>query len=220
MKRYLVLLAGVGALGVAGFLWKGGAVSVTPKPAIPQGTVDADSTPSDGAGALDQSHPSVLALRQELAVLREELAELRKRPEPRGVASAVSVTGDTPNQPPPLDPREMERQQEEWHGHMAEVEAAFHGEDRDPRWAADTKFAVDTAFRVDPSFAAKLRTVDCRSRTCRLELSDDGPEPMGDKLIPILAQLGSTLPKVKSDQIVAANGSKTLVLFMSRRPEG
>ncbi len=221
MKYLLVSLTAAGLLTLGGFAWLGGWAAQ--KPSAPS-TSGASSVSSDFNSADEGDfRRTALELMQQVAILRAEVAELRKdRHSPlANVGSGAPVQDSDSRKDVPLDAKEIERQKDEWHGVMSEVEASFHDEARDPSWSAEVTTTVHRAFQADQSMSAQLRNLDCRSRTCRLELSDDEPsEPISDKLVPVLAQLASALPKMKSEQLVEANGKKTMVLYMSRRPEG
>ncbi len=220
MKRYFISSIAIAILALGGYGWFGGWIRPPDKPiSAASSSVHLVSNDSGSAQGPD-SREATLVLMQQVAMLRAEIAELRKKQSVAGTAGLASDENPVERREAPLDAKEMERQKEEWHAHIADVEAAFHEEARDPNWAAAVGSSVRQAFRSDEAVAAKLRNVDCRSRTCRLELSDNGPEPVSDMLMPVLAQLTGSLPKVKSDQIVDANGQKTVVLYMSRRSEG
>jgi len=61
--------------------------------------------------------------------------------------------------------------------------------------------------------------VECRSRTCRLELADDGSGKLG-KILPVFAQqVGRELPSIAYDRIVDASGTATMVLYMARQDD-
>jgi len=215
MKRYLSYAAAV-VLAVAGYVWFAGArPSVSPPKVADQsarGSSDAVQESSNNA-ALNE------ALLRQLAALRAEVDELRKNKAPT-TADLAPAMADPERKAAPVDEKELERQREEWHGRIAEVEAAFQEEARDPSWSSQVRQSVQQVFKEDRTLSERLQKVECRSRTCRLELSDDGPEPVSEIMMPALLQLSGSLPKVQSDQITDAAGRKTVVLYMKRRAEG
>jgi hypothetical protein len=101
---------------------------------------------------------------------------------------------------------------------MAGVDAAFRAESTDP-WSSTASSIVRTALAVDGDLRPLARNVECRSRTCRVEIADDSPGKLG-VLLPMFAQrVGEQLPSVLVDRIASPTGAATIVLYLSRNSE-
>jgi len=149
----------------------------------------------------------VNSVESELAALRARLAGLEAAPAPQPSA--------TPPSPAPIDAAQLGRQREEWHAHMADVDAEYQLEGRDPAWAREAQATISHALDGLPALASGLRSLDCRSETCRLEVVDDH-HPDFDKQLPLL-QLGVTgLPAAKYDRVPQPDGKVRTVVFLSR----
>ena len=119
-----------------------------------------------------------------------------------------------PAEPPSPELRaEQERKRREY---VAGVEAAFHQENRDPRWAAATSAVVQTALDAESELRPLARAVECRAQTCRVEIVDDGSGKLG-KVLPMFAQqVGPALPSMIADRAEDASGAAIMVLYLSR----
>ena len=60
------------------------------------------------------------------------------------------------------------------------------------------------------------RSVECRSRTCRVEVTDDGSARMHRTLLKFAQRVGHELPDVTFGQVDNPGGAPTIVLYMSR----
>lgn len=150
------------------------------------------------------------SVESELAAMRARLTGLEAAPAPQ-----PSVT---PPSPAPIDAQELARQREEWHAHMAEVDAEYQLESRDPAWAREAQATITHALDGLPALAGGLRSLDCRSETCRLEVVNDH-QPEFDKQLPLL-QLGVTgLPAAKYDRVAEPNGKVRTVVYFSRHAD-
>lgn len=217
MKRYFVSLMFTFILGAAGYALFDGWAS----PKTHTATVhSAQSRPVGDASGEDNARLTreLAAVIEQVGVLKGELAMMR-RGDSDNRATVGTPVERADQQTLPLDPAEMARQEQEWHSTIAEVEASFRNEVREPNWAAAVTSTVQQAFRADEKVAPRIRAIECRSHTCRIELADDGSEPTSDSLLPILAKLAGELPKAKSDRIDESDGRKTMLLFMSRDSE-
>ena len=161
----------------------------------------------------------------ELAELRQQLARLEARLRTREQGTAA------PGLPPPApeapaaagDPRtdpetraEAQRRQREY---VAGVDAEFRNEATDPRWSSATSSVIQAAIADDHDLRALVRGVECRSRTCRVEIADDG-SGTSSKSVPMLAhQVGRDLPSVVFDRVENDRGGATVVLYLSRPDE-
>jgi hypothetical protein len=158
----------------------------------------------------------VAQLRHELAGLQAQVwAQERRSPDPaRTKAADLPVPGD-----PRSDPEARAEQQRAHREYMAGIDDAFRREVVDPTWSPATSTVVQEALAGDTDLRSLARSAECRSRTCRVEIADDGSGKLG-KLVPALAlRLGQVLPSVAGDRVVDAGGAATVILYMSRRDD-
>jgi hypothetical protein len=154
-------------------------------------------------------------LRSELALMQGQLAGLRelvgeqKAPEPSTPAAEHQE----------FDPAAVQARREEsarrWKEHMAEVAMAFEQETPDRSFAATSQAAVDLALQNNPAIQASAGKLDCRSRTCRIEIRDDGSGHLGKQLPLFLQAVGQTLPRAQADHVAGENGQKTMLLYLT-----
>lgn len=206
-SRFLVISCVV-AIALGGALYR--AVRTSAEPA---------AAPAPLAGGA--ARPASTAESPELAELRQQVFELRHQVhahEQRLAADGFDKpTGPVRAEPP--GPEERAEQERKRHEYVAGVEAAFRKEARDPQWSNDTSAAIQAALAANRELQALAGSVDCRSRTCRVEITDDGSVAPG-KQIPMLAQqVGQGLPNMTADRVVDGSGRATMVLYFSRRVE-
>lgn len=165
------------------------------------------------AGAPDTgaAEPGRASTRSE-AGLREEIARLRRRNQRPRRGDGVEVTPElaAPSSAAPAAPPVAPA----YRAYLAGLDAALRRESVDPEWAPSASAAIHDAIAADAELASLARDVECRSRTCRVELADD-TVALGTSLPRFLQQLGAALPGVAADH-VDDHGEATLVLFLSR----
>jgi hypothetical protein len=149
-------------------------------------------------------------LNAQVSALREQMAENQASP------SADAGAVDPEPGPARRDPAERAQQETEWHAHMMEVDSDFQSEAMDPRWASSTASAVQRTVNASDAMRGNMRSVECRSQTCRVELDDDGSGAMSKELPIFVQQFAETLPSVQADRIDDGSGRTTMVLYMAR----
>lgn len=157
----------------------------------------------------------VTALRSELALMKAQVVSLhgamaeRTSPQP----PAPTTRAEAPD-PATLQERRLEGARR-WQEHMAEVAATFEDEALDRNFAATAQASVERALESQPALKSAAGKVDCRSRTCRLEVRKDGAG-LVDKQLPLfLRAVGGVLPRAQADHIEGENGQKTMVLYLA-----
>ena len=158
------------------------------------------------------------ALRQEVLLLRREVSAVQRQLQAQTRAATVMAPESeaAPAQEPPTTPAaraEAERQHRE---QMALVEATFQREPADARWASEAVVAVQTALANDDVAQNLLMDLECRSHTCRLALAEDDTGEMAKFMPLFLQQLAQTLPSVTANHVDTGDGSKMMILYMSR----
>ncbi|HEX7836019.1 MAG TPA: hypothetical protein VF469_01085 [Kofleriaceae bacterium] len=177
---------------------------------------EAASRPTTGsAGA---SRPEDDATPSQVAELRRELGELRRQVWAQGQrAGGEPSRGEAARaRDPRTDPEaraEYERARREA---IAGVEAGFRGEATDPRWSPAASTAVQAVLAADDKLRSLAREVECRSRTCRVEIADDGTGEL-DKVLPeFTVRVGQDLSSAVYDRAQGADGVPRRILYLSR----
>jgi hypothetical protein len=153
----------------------------------------------------------VTSVESELAAMRARLAGLEAAPAPNPSAAAESP-------PPIVDARELARQKEEWHAHMTDVEAEYQIEGRDPAWAREAQATIQRVLDGLPALSRGMRSLECRSETCRLEVVNDR-QPDFDKQLPLLHHGMSALPSAEYDQVSEPDGKIRTIVYFSRHAD-
>jgi len=158
-------------------------------------------------------------LRTRIDFLESQLAALRARLE--GVEAAPAPAQATPEAPapeapPPVSPEELARQKAAWHEHMLEVQAGYESEARDPNWAREAQASITRALEKLPALSKGLRSLDCRSETCRLEVASEH-QPEFEKQLPLLPLGLRGLPSAQFDQQAEPDGKMRTVVYFSRQ---
>ena len=112
-------------------------------------------------------------------------------------------------------PTEAE-QNEMWEEYVSYAEAGFNDEPTDARWAADTGAMIQRQLASQPALRSATKAIECRSRTCRMELRDDGSPAFGQQLPELVHELGPQISSVVIDVVKDAQGKRTQVLYMTR----
>jgi hypothetical protein len=145
----------------------------------------------------------IAQLRQEVAGLRREVAELRMiiarapaAPQPVG-ALAPLPAGDAAG--------------------LAPAETMFRSEQLDQAWSGQAAAAVRVALaRASAGLDAQVRRLECRTRTCRVELNPASADQLDSVMPAILANLGASLPNVTATQVGSDDASEATVLYLTR----
>jgi hypothetical protein len=211
----LILSSGVVLVGIGygvSYRFHAGAIPSTKRAhAVVSATEEIRSEP---CGEVSQTE--FAALRREVAILKTAMTELRSRePERANVDNAEPVAARLPREPAAVQERELERRAQ-----MAEIEARFNDEPRDPKWSSVALSALREAFQGDETIRAAMGEIDCRARSCRVELSDDGSGTLSTNLPAVLHQVSGVLPTMQSDHTLDAAGHAKMVLYMARHEEG
>jgi hypothetical protein len=158
--------------------------------------------------------PAELAeLRREVAHLRVEMWNQRDRPPLPGRDHAPQDPATAKDRR--ADPEARAESERRYQAYVAGLETAFRSEPTDPRWSAATSSVVHRALAEDAALRSRAREVECRSRTCRVELADAGSGDLS-KVIPMFTQrVGQALPTATTNRI-EDRGETRLVLYLTR----
>ena len=209
----LLLLAGCGGQpdGAPAPTEQRAQVSGAPAPSVPGAAIaPAPMHVASGAAAPDGETTS---LKQQVALLRREVAEIRQQMVRMPGAALSAEAGPNPRTDPTarLEAEHVEQQR------IASTEAAFRGEKEDSRWSQGTVASVRAALgEAEESLRNQVRSVECRSQSCRVVIGGDTSGPAGQGLSSVMMQLAATLPNVTAGQIDQGDGRQATVLYLSR----
>jgi hypothetical protein len=187
-------------------------------------TSTAFTSPGVVAGA---TQAEVEQLRRQLAALQVQLAAVSASAATRS-ATPVSRVAASPNAAVdgPSESAEVRRAAERAEGerllaeHIAGIAAAFDREVRDVRWSNATSSLLQAALTSAEPRALAPRSIDCRNRTCRVEL-EDTPAGAVSEALPLLGlRLAEVLPNIIVDRGSREAGRGTLVLYLSAPAQG
>jgi hypothetical protein len=163
------------------------------------------ATPANSADA-------IVVLRQEVELLRGEVRELRAQVSRMpGAAQAAAAPPD-----PRTDPAARQEAQQAERQRIASAESTFQAERRDARWSQEQTAAIRSSLaQAGDGLGAQVRSIDCRSQSCRVEISAAGPA-LGQDLPLLLSPLGASLPHMTAGQVDQGDGTQATVLYLSR----
>jgi hypothetical protein len=192
-----VLAAGVGTLAYRSLVGPRGRIAIGAADAVP---------------APDRAE--VASLRREVALLRAQVAL-----GPHLAAGPPAVASDAPpaGRRPARDPEALAEGVRRRRALIEGLASAFLGEATDPSWSVATTASVRAALAAE-EVGLTARGVDCRSRTCRVEIPDDGSGRVAEALPLFANELAATLPNMVAHQVVDASGTATTFLYLTRTP--
>lgn len=187
-------------------------------PAGVSARAEKSSSSAARAGEAPDNSQDIERLRAQLASVQGQLSTLRLQ----AAEQKASVSREDAPEPEPVedtDPATLQAKREEdvkrWKDHMAEVAMAFEEETLDRAFAAPAQRAVEQAFQSIPVLQAVAGHIECRSRTCRVEVRD-AKNPEVSKALPIFLQkVGGTLPNMQADHFEDESGRSTAVLYFT-----
>ena len=202
-----VLMAMGAAVGVHQFV-RGSANSASSSV-----TVTAPHQTAPAVASHDHSHDE--DLRQQIEELRLQVAgingRLAQNVQSQGTASMQSPAAPNPGMDTP-DGQQARLQQERSHlEYMEQVDASFQRETIDRNWSDRTTAAVRAAFDAGIRGGA-VRSIDCRSATCRVEIAGENTGDLDQSLPPLALQLGELLPKMSAQRA----GADTILYLRSK----
>ena len=181
------------------------------------------------SGSTEDSVSRLEALERELAAMKaERAAEATQRADQMASSHSANYRSMTlappkseevqaaPSERQVRDAAEGNRAEEQFQLHVAEIAAIFERELRDQKWADGTRDSIEATLARGELTQVKLKSIDCRTSTCRLEIQEDIHNKLST-LLPLLAlQLADKLPNVTAQRLDQGDGRATMVLFMSR----
>jgi hypothetical protein len=216
-KRILVPLVAFGVVVAA-------AIHFVPRQDVARGGrahIHQDVSKEDSAAEIDALRAEVAALRQELrsnaagvSALQAEAGRLSN-----AVAVASAQAEEAFSRPPPGPEPALARNSPEraaWEAErqamLAETESKFLAEPRDSGWSPGVTTSIREAANRHAGVNNVLRTLDCRSKSCRLEVADE--EATALDVSRFLVDCGAIFPKVVANRITSPDGKASYVYYM------
>jgi len=152
-------------------------------------------------------------LAMQVAALQKEVAALKSRSPQVGAPSSAQA-------PKQIESVEAQREleAERHHAYMEGVAQSFAGERIDFGWAGNTSSRVAAAIDEDTVLRSAAHEIECRERTCRLQIEDDGSGRLSQRLTVMSLRLMDVLPTAAAELVDQGNGRNALVLYMSSQP--
>jgi hypothetical protein len=98
--------------------------------------------------------------------------------------------------------------------HIAHVKDAYEREPADPAWSASTTSRVWETIRQTDFVRDAARSVECRSRSCRVEVDDDGTGILHKHLPVFGQQFADVLPVMVGEPVRDEDGRGRMVLYL------
>lgn len=150
------------------------------------------------------------ALANEVESLRAEVEALRVligQQRAAGNARAAPEEDALPNEA---------EQQEIWDEYVSLAEAGFNEEPTDARWASELSATIQREIADQPALRGTTKALECRSRSCKVELRDDGSAAFSSQLPQLVDELGAQISSAIFDVVEDAQGGRTQVMYLSR----
>jgi hypothetical protein len=145
-----------------------------------------------------------------VALLQAALAHQSAGAKPQ--AEAALPSSASAEAPPELSADEASALRD---AHMAEVEMSLRNEARTLAWASERRSEIQAAVK-GRALEQALGDVECRTDTCRVEVTDNRTSDFAKALPVFLQDLGVALPTVQAAHVTQPDGSIKLLLYMSR----
>lgn len=171
---------------------------------------------SDQNNAEQQTTSELQLQVQQLAL---EVAALRRQIASAPVASASSTHTETDSSRPSIDmhtPEARAQVKQEHHERIADVEAEFRSEGRDPRWSTAMEGSIRDTLRAAHLTQGDLQNVECQSKTCRVDLAVKDPVEFSQEIPRIISGLAAQLHGSAMDFIDNPGGGHSGVLYLFR----
>jgi transposase-like protein len=179
-------------------------------------TTEAPSTPEHrAAGASPSGERAAVSGAAELAALRQEVAQLRQLVKNQGQAPAAPDQAKTEPVDPEIKALETQVEQERRHREYVQgVAASFRKEPVDPAWSSSKMSVIQTALASKPELRQLVRSVECRSQTCRVEFADEASGRPSNTVQSLLAGLGTELPTAIAERVEQAGRPGSTVFYV------
>ncbi len=155
-------------------------------------------------------------LASQVEALQLRVAQLNAAAAVSVPSSASAPSGEAVPEPPLSPAEQHEADDQKRRARMDAVEEAFRKEVFDRNWAIGTRASIEAAMQTE-NVGLQTRSVECRSETCRVELSNDDSPVTREGLERLPQAVGGTLPLMQIARTDDASGHHT-ILYLSRAP--
>lgn len=167
------------------------------------------------AGASPTPERAAISGSAELAALRQEVVQLR---ELMTIERQKPMTPD-PATTEPVDPEikalDTQAEQERRHREYVQGVAASYGKEPvDPSWSSSKMSVIQTALASNPELRQLVRSLECRSQTCRMEFADEPSGRPSNAVQSFLAALGTELPTAIAERVEQAGRPGSTVFYV------
>ena len=203
-------LAGCGGRPDDAEPYDGTADTTAGSPVLPR--VQAPAVPVSAVAS--SPHDALEQIREQLQKVRSDVADLRQRMD--RIAAIPRESDATPADPRGYADAVAQAQQVDAQ-RLAASEAAFRSEQTDVAWGQRAMAAVRDAFaQGNEALVGQIGSIECRSRSCRVELRPDATDAVAHELPLILGHLSSLLPHAAAGQVDQGDGRPSTLLYLSR----
>jgi hypothetical protein len=213
-KITMVLMAGLVLLGIGTILFFSHRGQESRQGRAENGATSSllaeeESTIRNASGSAETA--SVAALWGEVVSLRHDIETLKTE-----ISRLAQAIPPGEREPAPSMPVEDHEETKNKHiAMLAKITEEFAKEPSDSNWSSARKSKIRELTERSESMRYAVRNVDCRSRTCRVEMIDDLTANPGENLSLFISELSVTLPKITTDWAKAPDGTSRYILFMS-----
>ena len=148
-----------------------------------------------------------------LALLQAQVtglqAQLAGKPAPTPAPAAPAAEQRTPEEVSAAEAKA-------WHELIAQTEATFQAEARDPKWSQETSATFRAALMESSLLRAAFQNLDCRSSMCRVEMLDDRSPEFMTQLQNLILRVGPALPTMRGEHVTKPDGSKATIYYLSK----
>jgi hypothetical protein len=99
--------------------------------------------------------------------------------------------------------------------YMSSVAERFAAERIDSTWALQMSARIHAAFEDHPALQGLSHDIDCRARTCRVTIENDGSGRISTRLPTLALSVTDVLPSISAERVDQGNGRSAMVLYMS-----
>jgi hypothetical protein len=191
------------------------AQSARPLPSVAGNTAQsAGGTFTTASGSDSSSQTSVAALRDQITMLAGDLALLRQQVAAIAGRPLGSAAQDALHKPADAAGRaEAKRLNQQ----LAKTrDTAFHAEPVDAQWSSVTAAVLRRAFVAPDAASFSVGALDCRSKTCRVEVTGNGSGDLNEFLVGVAARMTDAASSVVVDPPDRDNPNAAVVLYFSR----
>ena len=187
--------------------------------ASPDAKVGVSSAVTEKDKQMSVEQKTMAVLEQQVAHLKGEVSALRRQiyEQEQAVKSGVSGTEAAPDSDLRHNPAARAEAEKARQEQMAILEVAFRQEPIDREWSVKVTRSVQEALAGEQVVQTALRSLECRSQTCRMELVQDDAGELANSVPLFLMQLGEAVAGGATiDYVEDGAGGNTMILYMAR----